>query len=304
MRGKTFSYYLQSIELRQKSVVQNLAHIAQFFRLNKKAILVRPWAEVCIMIRWMLSCSNLFALLLFPIENTHEVVREYVQDPELVEQLATITRHNAELVKKFEELSRRMQEQNIESFDDLVKFDKKGAEALVKLASQAPPIQMTGRNFGVFGITSTGKSTMINRLLGKDVAAVGAGETTKVISRYDGTGYALYDIPGRNDDLTYFTMEYVSFWKGLTGRLVLITATLKEMTRVFRLLDAIHLNYDIVVNKFDLIRYEERDAFKAKIQAEVQDCKLVGVKNIWFVSAENPNQFSDWMAMLHYMTSS
>lgn len=248
------------------------------------------------------TCQKTFVLILPNTGNTHEVRREYVQDPKLIEQLAAITRQNSDLVAKFEELSRRMQEQEIDSFEDLAKFDKKAADALVKLASQAPPIAMTGRNFGVFGITSTGKSTLINKFIGKDLAAVGAGETTKEISRYDGSGYSLYDIPGRNDDLTYFTMEYVSFWKGLTGRIVLINATLKEMTKVFRLLDAINLNYDVVVNKFDLVPFEQRDGFKAKIHDEVQQCKLKGVGKIWFVSAENPNQFPDWMQMLNYLT--
>jgi GTP-binding protein EngB required for normal cell division len=161
---------------------------------------------------------------------------------------------------------------------------------------------MDGRNFGFFGLTSTGKSTIINKLIGKDVAAVGAGETTTQIQPYEGQGYRLYDIPGRNDDMTYFSMEYISFWKGLTARLVVITATIKEMTKVFRLLDAINLKYDIIVNKFDTVPLEERDKFKAKIQDEVMKCDLKGVNNIWFLSAENLKQFSDWINMVDYLT--
>jgi len=102
---------------------------------------------------------------------------------------------------------------------------------------------------------------MINKLIGFDLAETGAGETTKEIQPYDGQGYRLFDIPGRNDDISYFSMEYIAFWKGLTGRLVLITATIKEMTKVFRLLDAINLRYDIIVNKFDLVPIEERQQF-------------------------------------------
>jgi len=161
---------------------------------------------------------------------------------------------------------------------------------------------LQGRNFGFFGLTSTGKSTIINTLIGEHVAAVGAGETTTTIQLYEGQGYGLYDIPGRNDDISYFSMEYISFWKGLTGRLVVITATVKEMTKVFRLLDAIDLKYDIVVNKFDTVPLEEREKFKAKIQDEVTLNNLKGANHIWYVSAENPKQFSDWISMIDYLT--
>jgi GTP-binding protein EngB required for normal cell division len=98
-------------------------------------------------------------------------------------------------------------------------------------------------------------------------------------------------------------MEYISFWKGLTSRLVVITATVKEMTKVFRLLDAIDLKYDIIVNKFDSVPLEEREQFKAKIQNEVTLNNLKGVNHIWYVSAENPKQFSDWITMVDYLTS-
>jgi len=161
---------------------------------------------------------------------------------------------------------------------------------------------MDGRNFGFFGLTSTGKSTIINKLIGKDVAAVGAGETTIQIQPYEGQGYRLFDIPGRNDDMSYFSMEYISFWKGLTARLVVVTVTIKEMTKVFRLLDAIDLKYDIIVNKFDTVPLEEREKFKAKIQDEVVKSGLKGVNHIWYVSAENPKQFPDWINMVDYLT--
>jgi hypothetical protein len=51
--------------------------------------------------------------------------------------------------------------------------------------------------------------------------------------------------------------------------IVLVTATIKEMTKVFRLLDAINLEYDIVINKVDTLPLEEREKFKAKLQDEV-----------------------------------
>ncbi|CAF1586607.1 unnamed protein product [Rotaria magnacalcarata] len=235
--------------------------------------------------------------------HSHEVIREYVQDPAAMKLLQEFQLQNVHLLQEFEKLRQDIEDQKIESFEDLQQYDQKGAEALVKLATQTTPLQMQGRNIGFFGLTSTGKSTMINKLLDREVAKTGAGETTTKIEPYDGKGYRLYDIPGRNDDTTYFSMEYVAFWKGLTARVVLLSTSMKEMTKVFRLLDAINLKYDIVVNKFDLIKQDERENFKAQIKQEIIQCGLKGVNNVWFVSSQNPRQFPDWMTMVDYLTS-
>jgi GTP-binding protein EngB required for normal cell division len=206
-------------------------------------------------------------------------------------------------VNRFNELSEQIERQRISSYEDLQRVDQQAAESLVKLASKTDPYQLGGRCFGFFGLTSTGKSTMINKLIGYDLAETGAGETTTEIQSYDGQGYRLFDIPGRNDDISYFSMEYIAFWKGLTGRLILITATIKEMTKVFRLLDAINLRYDIVVNKFDSVPVEERQAFKEKINQQIRDCNLQGVDHVWYVSALNPQQFPHWLVMVDSLTS-
>ena len=123
-------------------------------------------------------------------------------------------------MQKFNELAAELERQRITSYEDLQKVDQHAAESLVKLASRTEPYRLGERSFGFFGLTSTGKSTLINRLIGFDLAETGAGETTTEIQPYDGQGYRLFDIPGRNDDQSYFTMEYIAFWKGLTGRLV------------------------------------------------------------------------------------
>ena len=236
--------------------------------------------------------------------NAEEVVRQTVQDPRLLELLEQFRRQHAEILRKYEALMAQLKDEQIDSFDDLEKFDKKKADALVKLALQTEPLPMTGKNFGFFGLTSTGKSTIINQIIGENLAEVGACETTKDIQPYNGQGYRLYDIPGRNDDLSYFNMKYIAFWNALTPRIVFITVTIKEMTTVFRLLDAINLRYDIVVNKFDLVKDEERDRFENQIKQQIIDLQLKGVNNLWFISAENPSQFPDWNRMIEYLQKS
>lgn len=226
-----------------------------------------------------------------------------VTDPNLVQILDRYREDNARLLERFAELTELIERQRITSFDDLQQVDKQASEALITLASNTRPLQLTGLTHGFFGLTSTGKSTMINRLIGHELAETGAGETTKEIQPYEGQGFRLYDIPGRNDDLSYFSMEYIAFWKGLTRRLVLITATIKEMTKVFRLLDALELSFDIVVNKFDLVPFEEREQLKKQIHREIQQANLQGVEHVWFVSAQNPQQFPHWLAMVDTLTS-
>ena len=226
-----------------------------------------------------------------------------VSDPHLLQLLERYREENQQLLERFEELTELIERRRITSFEDLQEIDKRASETLITLASNTQPFQLRGLTHGFFGLTSTGKSTMINRLIGFDLAETGAGETTREIQPYDGQGFRLFDIPGRNDDLSYFSMEYIAFWKGLTRRLVLITATIKEMSKVFRLLDALHLSYDIVLNKFDLVPFEEREQLKKQIDREIRQANLQGVEHVWFVSAQNPNQFPHWLVMVDTLTS-
>ncbi|KAJ6641589.1 putative GTP-binding protein EngB [Pseudolycoriella hygida] len=232
--------------------------------------------------------------------------KEYVQDPKLTQLLMESQKQNAELHAEFLKLVERIKSQGIEdkieSFEDLERLDKVAADALIKLAIKTKPLQMEGRNYGFYGTTSTGKSTIINALLGEAVAAVGSGETTIKVQSYPGRNFTLHDMPGRNDETSYFSMQHISAWKGLTGRFVVIRATLKEMSKVFRLLDELSLKYDIIVNKLDAVILEERESFKEKIRKEVSDLGLKGVENIWFVSAKNPDQFPDWLKLVDTLT--
>ncbi|CAF3187221.1 unnamed protein product, partial [Rotaria sp. Silwood2] len=146
----------------------------------------------------------------------------------LREELHQYREQHSELLQRFNELLEQMKEKKIDSFEELGRQDKKHQRVLVELAQKTEPMKMVGINIGLFGITSTGKSTMLNSLLGKKVAETGVGETTTKITPYQGMQYTLWDVPGRNDEINYLSMEYISFFKGLTRRLILIQATIKE----------------------------------------------------------------------------
>src|SRR5439155_26466624 len=117
--------------------------------------------------------------------------------------------------------------ERIDSEIDLDNQQCISTEMLHKLARKVVPVNLSGRNIGLFGVTSAGKSSTVNALLGSKVAGTGVGEATKEITAYDGQNWRLYDFPGQNDDLSYFNKESIALMKGLTHRLVLITTTVK-----------------------------------------------------------------------------
>ncbi|CAF4110161.1 unnamed protein product, partial [Rotaria sp. Silwood1] len=94
----------------------------------------------------------------------------------LSEESAKYREKNSELFKRFDTLHMQLKRQKIESFEDLVKQDKEAKKVLVNLAQATRPAPLEGINIGFFGLTSTGKSTMLNSLLGQNVADTGVGE--------------------------------------------------------------------------------------------------------------------------------
>jgi hypothetical protein len=78
--------------------------------------------------------------------------------------LQEFQKENAETLAKYEVLIGEIRDKPIGSFEDLKKFDKKKSlKALVKLSLQSEPVGMKGTHFELFGITSIGKSTIINK---------------------------------------------------------------------------------------------------------------------------------------------
>ena len=209
----------------------------------------------------------------------------------------------AELRGRFAALNTEVKRKKIDSFEELAKQDNEAKKVLIELAQQTAPAKLEGVNVALFGQTSTGKSTMLNALLGQNLAETGVGETTMKIKAYPGTGYTLWDVPGRNDEVSYLSMEYVSFFKGVTRRLILITATVKENSSMMKLLDELNLEYDIVFNKFDKTDVEEQPLVKAQVDKQIKELGLRKVGKVYFVSAKNTKMFDDWRVMVDHLTS-
>ncbi|CAF1284357.1 unnamed protein product [Rotaria sp. Silwood1] len=110
----------------------------------------------------------------------------------LREELAKYREQHTELVKCFDILNEKSKREKIESFEDLEKSKKKETKTvLVNLAQLTKPTPLEGINIGLFGLTSTGTSTIINSLFGQNVADTGFGETTTKITPYNGIIFTL-----------------------------------------------------------------------------------------------------------------
>jgi len=156
-----------------------------------------------------------------------------------------------------------------------------------------------GNNIAFIGVTNTGKSTMINSLIGKEVAEIGCGETTKKITAYSGADCVLWDLPGRILEELYTSMKYISSFKRLTRRLILITSTVRECSRIMGLFEENGLDYDIIVNKMDQIEEKKRSEFYDYIKKEISEIGPKRLNHIFFVSAKYPRLFPDWIKMVN-----
>ncbi|CAF1180184.1 unnamed protein product [Rotaria sp. Silwood1] len=233
--------------------------------------------------------------------NTSEIPQETDEDAALRAELVQYQQRHAELLGRYEKLNEEMKRKKIDSFESLAEHDKEAMKVFIELARLTEPMPLEGINIGLFGLTSTGKSTMLNALLDQKVADTGVGETTTIITPYNGTKFTLWDVPGRNDEVSYFSMEYISFFKGLSRRLILIQATVRENSSMMKLLDEIGLHYDIIFNKFDKVEPEEQEEVKNQIKSEIKSIDLKGIEHIYFVSAKKPKMFNDWIVMMNQL---
>jgi small GTP-binding protein len=201
-----------------------------------------------------------------------------------------------------EQMKRHMAKMKRKAHKEALKHEKRREKTLARLAHRTAMTKMQGNHIGVFGLTSTGKSTMINSLLGKKAADIGVGETTKQKTSYQGRNCIYWDTPGRNDESTYTNEEYISFIKGLTRRLIIVQYTIKENLKLIRLLDNLGLGYDIIVNKFDDVDQNEQSKFKQQIKDEINSFGLERMKKVFFLSAQYPKMFADWLTMVNYLS--
>jgi small GTP-binding protein len=234
---------------------------------------------------------------------------EYRTDPAVLTLIEQMTQQNKQYAEQFRLSEERfnvliasMQEKDITSFAELEEKDAKLAEKLIQLAQSAPTLQMTGKNYGFFGDTGSGKSTMLNTLIDKPgLAPTGYGETTTEITPYDGVNFRVWDIPGSNDEINYLTLSYISCIKGLTKRGIIVINTIKEQTKLIHLLQKLNLSFFIIVNKIDHVQPDELEHFQKRIRNE-RDQFCAGA-NVYFVTAKNKTACkTEWKKLLEELS--
>ena len=231
------------------------------------------------------------------------VVVERVQDPALGAQieltLAEQRRLQEDLLKLQEQLNEKKEDEEGEEGE----VGGSSLKKIFKLAKKIPPRELHGTNIALFGINGVGKSSLVNAFTNTTAAPVGPTDSTTSITGYQGSTFTIFDLPGLNDDVSYFVQEYISLLKGVSHRVVVVTATVKQMKKLINLFEYLELSYDIVVNKFDLIDVDERPAYQAKIQEEVQLPEWKHLHRLWFISAAQPGHLPDWLPLVDHLTT-
>ena len=137
------------------------------------------------------------------------------------------------------------------------------------------------------------------------MAETGEAETTIEPASYlsnMGAGFTLWDMPGKNDDLSYFSLQYFGFWKGLTHRVIIIQHDLKEMTTVLQLMEAITLSYTVVVNRRTLEddSCEKKRLFVDQLQRELKELNPQHAnKRVYCIHAKKTERYEDdWLSLM------
>lgn len=202
------------------------------------------------------------------LKPAQEVVTEIRSDPAQAKQLALLVQMMREHKAHYEDLLRRLDSSKIISFNDLRERDAEMAAELVRLAQATPRLELAGKNIGFFGLTSVGKTSIVNRIAGRDVGARSPGESGTEINTYATQTERLWDFPGINDHHNYCSLRYIATIKGLTQRVLVINHTIKEVSSLVHLLRALQLSFIVAVTKCDYVDDDEMALFQRQVRAE------------------------------------
>lgn len=236
----------------------------------------------------------------------HTIVVERVQDPTIgvAIELTLLEQQKLkeDLAKLQEQLAKLQEDQDEVDEGEDPNLGATSLKKIFKLAKKVPPQDLPGNHIALFGINGVGKSTLVNAFTNSSVAAVGPAHSTDTITAYQGNNYTIHDLPGLNDNHSYFTNQYISLIKGVRHRVVMITSTVKQVKKLINLFESLNLSFDIVVNKFDLIEFEQREQFQSQIKAEVHQTEWKHLNRLWFISATQPGFFPDWLKLIDHLT--
>jgi GTP-binding protein EngB required for normal cell division len=178
----------------------------------------------------------------------------------------------------------------------LNQFNKKSLNQKISVLKKVPAMNLSGKNFGFFSKTSTGKSTLINKILGKNSCETGRGEVTRSPKSYSlGIDLNIWDLPGSNGETDYLNPDFISLVKGMNSIGIMIENTVSEMSDFMKCLDSFNISYQLIVNKCDKLKtLVETFRFKQQINNERSTFGLLGCNHVYFISALDSQYKGDW----------
>jgi hypothetical protein len=216
--------------------------------------------------------------------------------------------NQAALAGQLETARQEAEDLGISSLDDLERSDSTRFDRIVELCrvAESAPLPSGMFHVGFFGVSGVGKSSLINRSLGIEDAAAGAAkvgfaQTTFEISPYPMplTSRTFWDFPGSTDRISYVTALYVGMLKAMNFIGIVVNRTPDQIAKLVTLLERLSIPYHVIVNKFEEVPRDQRDAVKAQIQRELDALNPRCCRGIYFVSAKFPNAVGlDWEALV------
>jgi small GTP-binding protein len=232
---------------------------------------------------------------------------EYKTDPALVQRLDEMAKSNQEMNQQLlamkEEQLRAIEEARgykmqaeerqkmLNAMEDPMQYSnmkKANFENLLRnlqshpVEASMPPEFKSKANVGFIGITSCGKSTLINTLAKREVAKTGMDETTKEITPvWALDSLQFWDFPGFNDRVDYFDIKFIAFVKAFSMMYVLYDNDLKVCLNLIRLLQALKVPFALVRTKCD----NDENPWKTNLVAVESDLKAIREREAFSLSA-------------------
>jgi len=168
----------------------------------------------------------------------------------------------------------------LENATDPVQYAKVKKECFEKFLEKLDPDLFRGnlyamdgkKHIGMYGLISTGKSSLINALFGSNQCEVGAGETTVEIKKVGEIfNLVLWDLPGNSTHFNFLVFEQIAFLKSLSKICIVVQSSLNDpfYHDLLKICARIQQNVVIIINKIDLVEENDRAGFKEQIKREL-----------------------------------
>jgi len=229
-------------------------------------------------------------------KSQHTIEKHYVNNPALEQQITDLKNAASVNATKMEELNKVLVEEQkkreifeketadlkatLENTTDPVQYAKVKKECFDKFLQKLDPSLFNDRlyaldgkkHIGMYGVISTGKSTLINALFGRNLCAVGVGETTTEVKKIgEISNLVLWDLPGNSTHFNFLIFEQIAFLKSLSKICILVTASLNDpfYHDILKICGRIEQNVIIIINKIDDVEDNDRAGLKQQIKNEL-----------------------------------